>query len=185
MCRISSNERSLAKSVRSLGDTTLLVLESDAVAGDGGVGFIVQAAHGQAAQCPEYQVRVPVKGGGEGGQSLAGRPASSLGSRFSGRSSFVLVGAVSPGLFGRPLDFSFVLRSWLDGDGQAVSASRAPQTVHLHALVDDVEHLRQRGLGGGLVGDVLRDQVDVEAGPEGEQQTGPVHLELGGSDCGQ
>ena len=39
----------------------------------------------------------------------------------------------------------------------------------LHACKDDVEHLRERGLGCGLVDEVLAGQVDVVAGADGLQ----------------
>jgi anti-sigma regulatory factor (Ser/Thr protein kinase) len=42
--------------------------------------------------------------------------------------------------------------------------------------VRDADDLRERGLGRGLVDQVLADQVDVEAGAHGEQQASLVHF---------
>lgn len=48
----------------------------------------------------------------------------------------------------------------------------------LHAREDDVEHLRESGLGRGLVDEVAAGQVDVVAGPDGEQHRALVDLDV-------
>lgn len=52
----------------------------------------------------------------------------------------------------------------------------------LHARKDDVEHLRERGLGGGLVDEVLAGQVDVVAGAHGLQDGALVDFYVLGGD---
>jgi hypothetical protein len=48
--------------------------------------------------------------------------------------------------------------------------------VALHALEDEVDHLRKRGLGSGAVDHVARREVDVVARAHGQQQALPVHF---------
>lgn len=56
----------------------------------------------------------------------------------------------------------------------------------LHACKDDIEHLRERGLGCGLVDEVLAGQVDVVAGAHGLQDGALVDFYvLGGHGCQQ
>lgn len=52
----------------------------------------------------------------------------------------------------------------------------------LHAGEDDVEHLREGGLGRGLVDEVAAGQVDVVTGPDGEQHRAFVDLYVRGGD---
>lgn len=47
-----------------------------------------------------------------------------------------------------------------------------------HACEDNVEHLRERGLGGGLVDEVAAGQVDVVAGPDRQQHRALVDLNV-------
>lgn len=56
----------------------------------------------------------------------------------------------------------------------------------LHACKDDVEHLCERGLGCGLVDEVLAGQVDVVTCADGLQHGALVDLYvLGGHRCQQ
>lgn len=55
----------------------------------------------------------------------------------------------------------------------------------LHAREDYVEHLCERGLGGGLVYEIAAGQVDVIAGPDGEQHRALVDLDVGRRYSGQ
>lgn len=53
----------------------------------------------------------------------------------------------------------------------------------LHACEDDVQHLRERGLGGGLVNEVLAGQVDVVTRADGLQDGALVDFYVLGGDC--
>lgn len=56
----------------------------------------------------------------------------------------------------------------------------------LHARKDDVEHLRERGFGRGLVDEVLAGQVDVVTRTDGLQHGALVDFYvLGGHRCQQ
>lgn len=55
----------------------------------------------------------------------------------------------------------------------------------LHTCEDDVEHLRERGFGCGLVDKVATGQVDVVAGPDGEKNRTLVDLYMWRGDRGQ
>lgn len=55
----------------------------------------------------------------------------------------------------------------------------------LHTCEDDVEHLRERGFGCGLVDKVATGQVDVVAGPDGEKNCTLVDLYMWRGDRGQ
>lgn len=63
-------------------------------------------------------------------------------------------------------------------EGACLHALRAK----LHALEHAVEHLRQRGLGGGLVDVGARHQEDVVTRPHGQQQCLPQE-EVYASQC--
>lgn len=47
-----------------------------------------------------------------------------------------------------------------------------------HACEDDIEHLCERGLGGGLVDEVAAGQVDVVAGPDCQEHRALVNLDV-------
>lgn len=55
-------------------------------------------------------------------------------------------------------------------------SQRGTYCLVLHAGEDDIEHLRERGLGRGLVDQVLAGQVDVVAGPDRLQHRALVNL---------
>ena len=48
--------------------------------------------------------------------------------------------------------------------------------LQLHAVEDDVEHLRERRLSSGLVDEVLARQIDVVAGAHRQQHGALVNL---------
>lgn len=50
----------------------------------------------------------------------------------------------------------------------------------LHACEDNVEHLCERGLGGGLVDEVAAGQVDVVAGPDRKEYRALMNLYVWG-----
>lgn len=50
----------------------------------------------------------------------------------------------------------------------------------LHACEDNVEHLCERGLSGGLVDEVAAGQVDVVAGSDGEEHRALMNLYVRG-----
>lgn len=55
----------------------------------------------------------------------------------------------------------------------------------LHASEDDVEHLSERGLGRGLVDEVLAGQVDVVTRADGLQDSALVDFYVLGGHCCQ
>lgn len=57
---------------------------------------------------------------------------------------------------------------------------RCTDGLVLHAGEDHVEHLCESGLGRGLVDEVTAGQVDVVAGPDGEEHRALVNLYVGG-----
>lgn len=67
--------------------------------------------------------------------------------------------------------------------GRGSEAAEQGDGVETHSLVfhareDDVEHLRERGLRGGLVDEVAAGQVDVVAGPDRQQHRALVNLNV-------
>lgn len=62
---------------------------------------------------------------------------------------------------------------------------RGTYCLILHAGEDDVEHLRERGLGCGLVDEVLARQVDVVTCADGLQDGALVDFYVLGGHCRQ
>ena len=61
-----------------------------------------------------------------------------------------------------------------------IKTSYWTNSLVLHACEDNVEHLCERGFSGGLVDEVAASQVDVVAGPDGEEDRALVNLYVRG-----
>lgn len=63
---------------------------------------------------------------------------------------------------------------------------KCTHSLVFHAGEDNIEHLCERGLGGGLVDEVATGQVDVVARPDGEEHGAFMDLNVrGGHRCQQ